>query len=250
MVAVFIGNFIAHSVFMRKYYVLLFMGIALFLASCRKDPATLSLTVQPKWGSDNLQLNTTYSSTGGYMNFSSFGMYLSHIKLVKADNSEVEVDSMALINYANNAIKIDLKAVEGSYKGIKFGIGLDSAQNAISPAQVDDLSAYKPDVLYWSQGLDHLFIAMEGHSGSTSSLGSTFFYHIGTNTMYRTTEADQPFTVAAGSSTSLTLDADISKVFSGANGVNVLTQPGTHSTDSVAIAVKVADNFTQIFTLQ
>lgn len=250
MVAVFIGNFITHSVFMRKYYVLLFMGIALFLASCRKDPATLSLTVQPKWGSDNLQLNTTYSSTGGYMNFSSFGMYLSHIKLVKADNSEVEVDSMALINYANNAIKIDLKAVEGSYKGIKFGIGLDSAQNAISPAQVDDQSAYKPDVLYWAQGLDHLFIAMEGHSGSTSSLGNIFFYHIGTNAMYRTTEVDQPFSVAAGGSTSLTLDADISKVFSGANGVNVLTQPGTHSTDSVAIAVKVADNFTQIFTLQ
>lgn len=235
---------------MRKYYVLVLMGLALSLASCRKDPATLSLTVQPKWGSDNLRLNTVYSSTYGYMNFSSFGMYLSHIKLVKTDNSEVEVDSMALINYADNAIKIDLRAVEGSYKGIKFGIGLDSLQNSISPAQVDDHSAYKPDVLYWPLGLDHLFIAMEGHSGSTSSLGNIFFYHIGTNAMYRTTEVDQPFSIAAGSSTDLTLAADVSKVFSGVNGVNVLTQPGTHSTDSVGIAAKVADNFTQIFTLQ
>lgn len=236
---------------MRKVYVLLFIGLALGLASCHKDPATLSLTLQPKWGSDNLQLNnTTYSSPGGYMKFSSFGMYLSHIKLVKSDNSEVEVDSMALIWYTGSAIKIDLKAVDGSYKGIKFGIGLDSVQNSISPAQVDDNSAYKPDVLYWPMGLNHLFIQMEGHSGSTTSLGNSFFYHIGTDVMYRTTEVDKAFTIANGSATNLVLDADVSKVFSGTNAVNVLTQPGTHSTDSVGIAVKVADNFTQIFTLQ
>lgn len=236
---------------MRKWYVLICLGLVLFIASCRKDPATLTLTVQPRWGSDNLQLNnTTYSSPGGYMKFSSFGMYLSHIKLVKTDNTEVEVDSMALIWYTGNAIKIDLKAVDGSYKGIKFGIGLDSVQNSISPAQVDDNSAYKPDVLYWPMGLNHLFIQMEGHSGSTDNLGNSFFYHIGTDAMYRTTEVDKSFSIAQGNSTNLKLDADVSKVFSGPNAVNVLTQPGTHSTDSVGIAVKVADNFTQIFTLQ
>ncbi len=235
---------------MRKSYVLLVLGIVVFLASCRKDPATLTLTVQPKWGTDNLQLNTTYAVNGGYLQFHNLGLYLSHIKLIKTDNSEVEADSVALMWYTGSEIKIKLSPIEGDYKGIKFGVGLDSIQNNINPADVDPQSAYYDNSLYWAMNLEHLFIQMEGASGTQSNLGSIFFYHIGTDPMYRTATANKTFSVSAGQNTSLTLNADVSKVFNGTNAVNVITEPTTHSTDNVATAQKVADNFSQIFTLQ
>ena len=98
--------------------------------------------------------------------------------------------------------------------------------------------------------LEHLFIQMEGASGTQSNLGSIFFYHIGTDPMYRITTVNKTFSVSAGQNTNLVLNADVSKVFTGTNAINVITEPTTHSTDNVATAQKVADNFSQIFTLQ
>lgn len=239
------------SIFMRRYSILVALAFVLFLASCKKDPATLQIRFTPTWGSDALKLHTTYSSPSGYLSFSSFDMYLSHIKLIKTDNSEVEVDSAVLILYNDNTITINLNPSKGDYKGIKFGIGLDSIQNNISPDNVPDNDpVYKDNTLYWDTNRKHLFIQMEGASGTNSTLGSIFFYHIGFDSLYRSASVVKSFSVADGKSTTLNLNADIQQVFTGSNAVNIISEPSTHTDDYPVVAHKVADNFTQIFSIQ
>jgi hypothetical protein len=237
---------------MRKASVLIIAGSLLFLASCHKDAGTFTIKFQPKFGSADLKLNTTYSTPDGkYLSFSSFGMYLSHIKLVKTDNSTVEVDSAVLFVYADNSYMMNLKAVNGSYKGIQFGIGLDSAQNRISPANVPSNDpVYYNNALWWDVPRYHLFTQMEGHSGTTSSLNSIFFYHVGTDSVYRSAYVTKSFSIADGQATSLVLNTDLRQIFYGANAVNVFTDPATHSTDYPAVAKTVADAFTQSFSIQ
>jgi hypothetical protein len=236
---------------MRRYSTYIATALILFLASCKKDPATLQIRFTPTWGNDALKVHTTYSSPSGYLSFTSLDMYLSHIKLIKTDNSEIEVDSAVLILYNDNAITINLNPVKGDYKGIKLGIGLDSLQNNINPADVPDNDpVYKDNTLYWTMNREHLFIQMEGASGSNSTLGSIFFYHIGFDSLYRSASVTKSFSVADGQSTTLNLKADIQQVFNGTNAVNVISEPSTHTDDYPVVARKVADNFTQIFSIQ
>ena len=226
----------------------------LLFAACKRDDnsaTTLKLTITPKWGTNDLQLQNAYAVNGGYMKFESFGMYLSHIKLVRTDNTEVEVDSALLLIYSAGSQTYNLKAVAGSYKAVKFGIGLDSVQNKISPSTVPDNDpVYANNLLYWDQNRKHLFVQMEGAAGtSANSLNSVFFYHIGFDSMYRSATVSKNFTISEGQPMTLDLRADVSQVFTGANGVNVITDPATHTSDYPAVAHKVADTFTQIFSL-
>ena len=237
--------------FMKKLYFCLVVAFALLLSSCHKDPATLQIRFQPKWGADDFKLNTVYQTPDGYMKFSSLGMYMSHIRLIRNDNSEVEVDSAVLLLYRDNAFTINLNAVKGDYKGIKFGIGLDSIQNNISPADVPENDpVYYDNTLYWTMNREHLFIQMEGFSGTQSSLGSIFFYHVGFDSYYRTTSVTKSFSIADGNNTTLNLTADLQQVFAGTNAVNVITEPATHTDDYPAIATKVMNKFAASFSLQ
>ncbi|MCW3126696.1 MAG: hypothetical protein JWO03_2354 [Bacteroidetes bacterium] len=238
--------------FMRRSSVYIVAALIVLLTSCHKDPATLQIRFTPKWGADDFKLHTTYATLGGYMNFSSFDMYLSHITLIKNDNSEVEVDSAVLISYNDNAITINLTPAKGDYKSIKFGIGLDSAQNKISPADRPNDPVYGNSLLYWDAARLHLFLHMEGLSGNTSNLGDPFFYHEGNDSIntLRTTTVSKSFSVSDGQSTVLNLQGDISKVFTGANAVNVTTNPTTHTRDNPQTATLVANAFSQIFSIQ
>jgi hypothetical protein len=146
---------------------------------------------------------------------------------------------------------VSLSPVAGDYKAIKFGIGLDSAQNTINPANVPaNDPVYADNTLYWDGGRKHLFIQIEGNTGAnTTNMNSVCFYHIGFDSMYRSATVSKSFSISEGQSFNLNLQADLSQVFNGANGVNVFTDPLTHTSDHPAVAHQVADHFTHIFSI-
>jgi hypothetical protein len=216
-----------------------------------KNSSTLRLTISPKWGNDDLRLQTVYPVNGGYMKIENMGFYLSHIKLVRTDNTEVEVDSAALFLFNNNKLTLNLNAPVGGYKGIKFGVGLDSAQNKISPSSRPSTDpVFYDNTLYWDGNREHLFVQLEGRYGtSSSSVTSLCFYHIGFDSMYRAASVTRAFTVAEGQTLELNMLADVSTVFNGTNAVNIATDPATHTNDYPAVAHQFADRFTQIFSI-
>ena len=232
----------------------LLLGLWLLsMSSCKQDPATLQLQVLPTWGGATWAMNTTYSTPDSkYLNFTVNKMFLSHIKLVKNDNSEVEVSAANFVNFESNNT-ISLLAPVGDYKALKFGIGLDSAQNHINPTANSTDAVFGADPgMWWDVTLYHLFADIEGHAGTTTALGTTFFYHVGTDSFYKTATVPKSFSISNGQNTTLKLNADFQKLFygGGANTINVITEPYTHTTDAPTTAHKLADGSTQIFSLQ
>ena len=238
----------------KRYSILLLSLWLLSMASCKQDPATLQLQVLPTWGSTTWAMNATYNTPDGkYLNFSVSKMFLSHIKLVKNDNSEVEVNAAAFVNFESSSNTISLPAPVGDYKALKFGIGLDSAQNHINPTanSTDAVFGAGPG-MWWDINLYHLFADIEGRAGTTTALGTFFFYHVGTDSFYKTATVPKSFSISNGQNTTLKLNADFQKLFygGGANTVNVITEPYTHTTDAPTTAHKLADGCTQMFSLQ
>ena len=242
----------------KKIFSYLAILLLITVASCKQELATLRMQVYPTWAGSSFALNTTYATPDGkYLNFNVNKLFLSHIKLIKNDNSTVEVSTAAFIDFASNSNVINLAAPVGDYKGIEFGIGLDTAQNHIDPAATpsDPIFGATPG-MWWdaSPGVParyHLFADIEGYSGTTASLGGTFFYHVGTDSFYRSAMVSKSFSISNGQNTALLLQADFQKLFYGTTtAVNVIDEPYTHSTDAVATAKRIADGSTQLFSLQ
>jgi hypothetical protein len=135
--------------------------------------------------------NTIYNDGAGKeFFFSKLKFYLSHIKLVRADNTEVEIKDAAFLDWSDNNWKSFSANVDaGTYKGIKFFVGLDPQQNAGNP---DDYAADEPlgpkDDMFW-EWLKHRFVVLEG---TADTLGNNFgggniglVYHTGRDTCYR-----------------------------------------------------------------
>jgi hypothetical protein len=238
---------------MRRSSIYILAAIALLFASCKKESntGTVKIKFQPTFGTGNLKMDSTYATPDGkYVNFSSIGLYLSHIKFTKTDNSIVEVDSAVILIYADSAIGFSFSAPAGTYRSVTFGIGLDPTQNRIVPPITYFDPVYSNTDLWWSAPRYHLFEQLEGYSGTSSSLGSIFAYHVGLDSNYHTATVSKSFSVSSGQATSMILNADLEQVYYGPNAINVITQPTTMSDDYPDRAKTIAYAFTQLFSIQ
>jgi hypothetical protein len=232
----------------------------LFVLQACKDPekeeGNLTIQLQPFVGAQPLSFsNTTYTNGNQEFYLSKLKFYVSHVKLVKADNSEVEVEDVAFFNYSDNAWKsFTVKADPGTYKGIKFSVGLDPAQNATNPLNLSSSDPLGPqDDMHWDW-LKYRFIVIEG---TADTLGNNFaggvhglVYHVGRDTCYRNTSlSGTEFTVNNEGEKTINLKLDLLNIFQGSNSINMFTESGTQSENSdLNIAIKFADRFAQSFS--
>lgn len=243
---------------MRKIAVLsLFIGL-LILSSCgHKDgKGSLTLKFNPMFGSSTLRLNRTYQATDGkYYNFSKLRLFLSHIKLVRTDASTVELKPLVYISMSDSTtLSIPLGDSVGSFTGIQFSVGMDSVQNNTDPASYSDPNMVEAinDFMYWDASRKFVYIQLEGVADTvpnpTASSGVS--YHVGTDPFYRTVSLSKTFSTSASGATTLTLNTDIQKIFTGANGINIFVNPSTQTTDYPGVAQTFMSNLSQSFSLQ
>lgn len=219
-----------------------------------KEPefkSTLKLTFSPQVSNGQpLVLNQIYTDSMGYlMKIELFKFYVSQISLIKDDNSTVMIKDVALINASNNSYSVSIEVEEGSYKGIKFGIGLDSLSNATDPAAVANdhpLSIFQNT--YWSWSTQFRFVMFEGRCDTlidtTSNLDHIFLYHTGTNVLYTEHQKNTTFSIAQNSSHEEVITLDINKIFYNLPSIDIKTESLTHSSSTdLPIAIKFTDNF-------
>lgn len=245
---------------MKKFLALLIVvvGLAGYKGCKEKDTGNFTVNLQGFVGSSPLSfVNSIYTdSISKEFYFSKLKFFLAHVKLVRMDNTEVEIADAVYFDYSDNnrnSFSADVDA--GTYKGIKFNVGLDAQQNSTNPDDYGSDEALGPhDDMYWSW-LKHRFIVLEGvadtagnnFNGGVVSLG----YHVGTDTCYKSVSLlGSDFTVNAGEKKSVALNLDLLKIFKNAsNPIDMFKTPGTQSESAdLHVALKFTDRFCESFS--
>lgn len=216
----------------------------------------LSLFFENKVDSLGLAFNKDYVNTNGdTFSVSKFNYFITNIVLTKSDGSTfAESESYHLIKHSDqNTYWINLKNVPvGSYKSVKFTVGVDSARN-VSGAQTGDLSMTTAADMFWSWNTGYIFFKLEGKARRSADPGKRIEYHIGgyggANKAQRTISftITEPAEVSTSISPKVHFFADINKVFDAKtkidfskSGYYTVLNPGAYS-------LEIADNYAQMF---
>lgn len=234
------------------------LAATVFIAGCKKDnePAipngtgknTLEVTFAAKANGKTFNLNDSFDLTteGFNYTFNILKFYVSQFRLVKNDNSTVLVKDIDMIDFRTDAPHVSFKAEipEGDYKEIKFGIGVDSANNHRLPNSFPvDHPLASSKGMYWSM-INYRFMIMEGRLDTTAAdslYNVPFGVHTGTDELYREKTFAHALKFLKGDDKKITIELDVDKLLT---GLNFKTDHVSHSEGpGFPLAEKVADNF-------
>jgi hypothetical protein len=229
-------------------------GILLFSTGCKKDKGTLTLQIKARYQGQDIVFNKQYTDPdGNTLSFSLLQFYLSHLTLIKTDNSQTEISSVNFVDVADpTSLSLSFNNLQGDFKGIQFGCGVDSVQNSTA-VKTNGVGPLETGTNYWSM-LQFQFQVLEGKWDTTLSHGfltQPLVYHVGTNPLYTHSSLNHSFSVCCSKTTTLTIYLDVDKIFSG--GPAKLNLPADDYTQcanaqELQVAAKFANNFSQAFT--
>jgi len=242
-----------------KYSLLFFLITVFLLSGCRKTKdGNFTLQVKAKYGDQSFAIYSPNTDpVGRRIQIDNLKFYLSHIKLVKTDNSEIELKEVILCDFTDpNSLFINVANITGEFKALKFSCGVDSLQNQTDPNAVPSSSPLSGDKnMYWSW-LKYQFEVLEARADTTTTGTGAFnwfpLYHVGGNSYYRSTTLLKNFSVCCDNKYSLNLTLDVKKIFYGTQTLDIIAERTTQSApiDNPAIAPKFADNFSQAFSIE
>ncbi|MEM1135714.1 MAG: MbnP family protein [Bacteroidota bacterium] len=186
------------------------------------EPGSLSIMMENKFGTDNVNLSSTFtSSKGDDLTFTRFEYIISNIALVMEDGSNYEVPDSYFImgqrnDNASNRQMFELSNIPaGTYTGIKFAVGVDAASNA-------NTDNYEKGELEGGIGMDwgwasgYKFIRWDGsYFNNAENTDINFSLHIGTDDNYKVIEKDftENITINAEMTSELHFEVRANKVF-------------------------------------
>ncbi len=207
-------------------------------------------------GSDKLDTAETYTVSGSQqIKVSKFNYYITNIKLLKADGSEyAETESYHVVKqFPGSSRHFHLKDVPaGSYTGVTFLVGVDSARNTAG-AQTGGLDpAGDAADMYWGWKTGYIMAKLEGTSPQSGEADKTFTHHIGgfggefSGVRKVTLMFDAAHTLAANSEMTIPVKADVAKWFA----PNAIDLSATYNLMMVnATSKAIADNYAKMFTV-
>lgn len=215
----------------RLYLVLFASVLVLFNSGCGGEKESrVFLKINLTAGGQPLQLNTDYTSPEGTLiQFSMVRFYVSQISLIKDNNEELHYPDQYYLaeSEKENLFLIDEK-VMGKFKGIRFGIGVDSTRNDSSGIFAIPAYEYPVDhalspanFMYWSWNPGYIFMKLEGKAdtsgnGILNEIGETFSIHTGFKEAYVFVERNYTFTTK-GDDIILQVNAEIPNFFTNYN---------------------------------
>lgn len=200
------------------------VGLIVLLHSCRTDSpvepppvispseALLRIHVVPEWNNQPFQDFTEYLAPGGYrFQVELLRFYLSEIKLVN-DAGEQMISTVKLLDMGSGGLNIDIVVPEGSWYGLRAGLGLPHDLNYTNAALYGDGHPMSVNTgMYWSWATGYKFVLFDGRYNpdplSTGALLSPFSVHTGMDTCYTTVDLFPavPFSTVKDSMTEVTL---------------------------------------------
>ena len=99
---------------------------------------------------------------------------------------------------------------EGNYTGVRFGLGVKPELNAQDPSNFP-ADYVLNEAEFWGPQTRYVFAKIEANADleNDGTYDTGLSYHMGADSLYRTVEFQQPFTVRAGETPQLTIVTDV-----------------------------------------
>lgn len=244
----------------------------LTLLSCTEHPSNsihdnhglVELSINHVFDSQQFSLNKAYTLPNGeIITGTILRYYLSNIVFERADGTVHVIpqdESYFLIDESISSSKnLNLAHIPaGTYTAIRFMIGVDSLRSTMGLDKrkgVLDVGAAAQD-MYWSWNSGYIHLKFEGSFTSSTTSGD-IRYHVGGFGGYssptinavrsiRVSLEDSPLTVIGDGNHSLSLEADLQKMFTGAIPFSVAENPSVMFSP---FSVTIADNYATMFSV-
>jgi hypothetical protein len=243
---------------------------ALVFTGCKKeDPKTeptpapipavtkqrLAFHLHTHYGPDEVQYGKVYTDPNGRkFDISKLQYYISNVRLIKADGSEMTVPNRYILVKPTEKTYFVDSVLPGDYKGFTFDVGIDSVTNHSDPALKSPTSPLSLESdgkdMHWSWTAGYIFVRLDAKVDSTpdKSAGPNkqIFLHLGNDANRRTINfSNSSFKVANSGESQIHIVADFKKYL---DGVDLGTFPKLHGPSSVA--TKLANNLTRTFEVE
>lgn len=227
-----------------------YLALALAMGVCVSACRTKSKSEAPAPTADHGSITVTITNTAGgkeitngnlsYFNVSGnnynvtmLKYFVSNFTLVKDDNTERNFGNYKLINGLDSSTwSFTLDSVaNGSYKAVRFYLGVDSAHNH-TLNQGGDLAASTGMIWSWSTG--YIFFKHEGafRNDTTVSTTTPLIYHYGTDVALATVDIPVSAFDVLGNERKLTLNFDLNTLYSTPNVINFVNNNSHQSTEA------------------
>ena len=228
--------------------------------SCEYDPLVenLVIAIQPTIGGQHLLLDELYTtSDDNTIRVETMKLYLSNLRLVRNDDTEVSLRDIALFDFDldNPNTQLGLDVTPGDYKALRFYLGVPPEMNALDP---NDFEASHPlsfdQNMHWDWNSKFIFIKFDGRSDTTGTgtFNHNFAYHCGKDDFYaEVNHLEFPIAVPNTGSNTITLELDVEKFWAqGADPINLRTDNSTHTLNNEPLAEQFLGNVNVAFEVQ
>lgn len=242
-------------------------------ASCGKEPpppvdtATIQLSFRATYAGEPLVLNQqTYDYQGKKIRFSKINFYLANLAAANDDGetelSEIQFIDLSLThNSASDAAKgttLNFSRIPvGTYKFLKFGIGVSADLNKTNPSDYSTSHPLGADNSgeYWEAWNSYIFAKIEGQfdedgSGDFDGNDISFAYHAGMDRVYQEDiEFDKILNLNAGETTNLDFELDIRTLFTQPRG-DLLDLKSHDPNNQIGEMIIIMENFRKALQLK
>lgn len=243
-------------------------------ASCRPDPVEPELTgifelsITPRVGGQEFTADQIFENIqGDRFNVEVFKLYLSEIRLIREDDSELLLDDVLLFDFVSQSVNKtehgsgvfrQFVVPAGQYKGVRFGVGIPDTLNQGNPAlYASDHPLSISQGMHWNWTTGYIFLKLDGRidttGTATGALDQGFTYHTGTNDLFTNMayEADDhAFALTEDAEVQFAFELDLNRFFyTASDTVDMKTENFTHATpvgsSSFDLARRVTENMTR-----
>lgn len=252
---------------MRSFFALL-VGFAILLTACNnnddpgtivQDPGNLNLVFENTVNGTSLDMApATYTnSSDETYTVNELKYIISNITLIKTDNTEYiypVADSYFLINEDGSKTANLSNIPSDTYKGIKFGFGVDPTKYPIESGTLNFIPLAEEAGMLWTWSAGYKFLKFEGaYINVLDPTNETpFLYHVGSHganldNYKEITLTLNEFVINSENTASKTIQFDVAKIFDSVHTLS-LEEKNEIMVDPVN-APKIAENTSTAFSI-
>lgn len=247
---------------------ILFILIAVLALTACKDEApevkptmaTVNIRFDARWKDQDFATEQVYFDNFNHrIRIDKLMSYISKLGLKKSNGDFMELKDFYLANFESDP-SFSFQVEPGSYTELLFGLGVPKQYNKNQdPAQYPNsspLSVAGSQGMFWYWDTGYIFTKFEGKADLSGTEGEPlldpFMFHIGADTLYRRMNFNNlNLNLNAGDVRNYVLTIQVDEILgSGSESdVDIAYENITHSNNSLALAIKIADNYANAFSL-